>query len=84
MRSLRPRRTLVLLLGIALAAVGALEREVRRAAVEEVEPPPITSLCVEVRDRRGSDALVAASVGPYGAFLADGSEVVVRRGRLLA
>lgn len=34
------------------ATVGALERQVRRAAVEEVEPPPITSLCVEVRDGR--------------------------------
>ena len=32
------------------AAVGALEREPAIAAVEEIEPPPITALCVELRD----------------------------------
>ena len=32
------------------AAVGALDREPRAAAVEEIDPPPITAVCVEVRD----------------------------------
>ncbi|MBJ7331620.1 MAG: transglutaminase family protein, partial [Solirubrobacteraceae bacterium] len=34
------------------ATVGAMEREPKAAPVEEVEPPPITSLCIEVRDGR--------------------------------
>lgn len=34
----------------------------------------------DVRDELGSDLLVAASVGPYGAFLADGSEYRGRYG----
>ncbi|MGK2939420.1 MAG: DUF2126 domain-containing protein [Solirubrobacteraceae bacterium] len=32
------------------ATLGALDREPRAAAVEEIEPPPITAVCVEVRD----------------------------------
>ncbi|MEO0601334.1 MAG: homocysteine S-methyltransferase [Myxococcota bacterium] len=49
----------------------ALGHDTRAAAQILVDA---VTLAVEERDTRAPTALVAASVGPYGAFLADGSE----------
>lgn len=49
----------------ALSSLGAEGPDVLRAGV---------ALARTERDRSGQDALVAASMGPYGAHLADGSE----------
>lgn len=40
-----------------------------------------TALAAEARDRSGTDTLIAASVGPFGAAQADGSEYHGRYGR---
>ena len=56
-------------------AAGLGESDAHRALLRSSE------LALEARARAGaSDALVAASIGPYGAFLADGSEYDGRYG----
>jgi homocysteine S-methyltransferase len=62
---------------------GLIARGLDRATAVDVLRNAGTIAC-EARDARSADVLVAASLGPYGAYLADGSEYCGAYGRSVA